>query len=134
MAGMMIQQGVYTKEQRELIQPHLNLGTVPGAFEQDLFQMHLGFASYTCEAQHSELLNRLGFWCDTDPKRPIYLCGGLTAAQVREVMDSISTHDAANVEIYSQGTKTLRYRRSPSPESYGFFHAWIQQYLNSTKA
>ena len=112
MAGMMIQQGVYTKEQRERIQPQLNIGTVPGAFEQDLFQMYLGFASYTCEAQHSELLNRLGFWCDTDPKRPCDITYNISSTRPQPKTHCFTTGGLVS-RVEDGGSRWRRLARVP---------------------
>ena len=133
MAGIAIQSQM-TKEEIAEKQKLLNIGSVPAVFEQDKFQMHIGFASYTCKDKHHKVLDKMGFWNDGDPKRPIFVLGELSAQQVNKVMDMMAkVHDGeyANIEIWSQDTKQMRYRRSPSVIAMNFFHGWLRQYLPS---
>ena len=136
MVGIMTQRQM-TKEEIAEREKLLNIGSVPAVFEQDKFQMHIGFASYTCKEKHHKVLEEMEFWNDGDPKRPIYVRGELTAQQVNTVMEMMATvHDGeyANVEIWSQTAKQMRYRRSPSVMAMGFFHGWLRQYLSKSPA
>ena len=117
------------KDHLKQIKKTMNQGSVPAPFEQDKFQVHLGFASYMCENKHHKALEKMGFWCDTDVKRPIYIKGGVTAEQVAQIMKLIAKVQYMNIQIWSSNG-VLRYSKGGHETAYQFFTQWLNAYLN----